>query len=1047
MQEKDLKQITEQNAGEGNLRYRLETDELTGLFNKKAVEDYITKILKELPQQNHALLLLDIDNFSLINEKEGRATGDKVLTILSELFIDSFRQGDIIGRIGGDEFAVLLVDVPGEDSVRRKISQLTGAIKRSVNYALPTKISLSIGFTMTNGRISTYDNLFRQADDALYQAKRVKKGKIFEYGNLSADTRDYCSSDKTVLVVEDNVTIRNYLTMNLGQDYYVLEAANGQEALDLLEEHGTEIDGILLDLVMPVMDGYEFLEIVRKKTEYHNIPIVIATGSDEIDNETKALKLGAWDYVTKPFNITVLKFRLHNAILHSQLTAFNQLKYLAEYDQVTRIYNKRKFFEMTHQMLIDNQEKQFVFVRLDIENFKLINSFFGPSEGDRFLRRIGEVIQKFSSGNELCTYGYMQSDVFCLCLPFLSKKAMEKLLTRFTEQINGLCENFQIVPKFGLYIISDHLMSIDEMYDHSIMAAKECKGNYICNYAYYEKGMWAVLEKENELSSEMEKALAEGQFIVYYQPKYETKTGKPSGAEALVRWNHPEKGMISPGDFIPLFEKNGFISKLDRYVWEEVCKFISRKRAEGKYVPPVSVNVSRMNLYNPKLVEQLQDLINQYKIPASLINLEITETAYMENPLVMHETLKRLQEIGFVIMMDDFGSGYSSLNMLKDLTVDILKIDMFFLSDNMSERAERIIASIVRMAKWLNMQVVVEGVEKTNQVRFLQNIGCDYIQGYYYAKPMPMEDYEEIIDTCRTSPLEQVVPVVSEESKNDLWQAIPYASMVFDGLLQPVAVYRYDGEEIELLRANAAFAKAFGYDEMTQHEMREHVGNAAFEAIRNGFQNALNRQEEIRVEYRRKDLQQKTMWAQVKIKYSGILNGHHIFVGIFQDITENKKSEKELGKFQKLLLADGAAKPYILIADDQEEARIILRELFSEQYRILETEDGQEAIDLMEVYGDQIGIVLLDLVMPKMRGEEVLQARNKDERLLDIPVVVVSSDSLEASKLSMLDLSVNDYITKPFEPEVIMQRVENALQFKDRFREMVREYEKIKEEK
>lgn len=1031
-----------------SLRWHMETDMLTGLLNKEATIADINKILSENTGKNHALLIIDIDNFSKINEKEGKAVGDHILEILADLFTDSFRQSDVVGRVGGDEFVVLLVDVPTEESVRKKIAQLSGAIKRSVNYALPTRISLSIGFTMSNGKWTNYENMFRQADEALYQAKKLKKGKIFEYGNLQSElTKDYCSSDKTVLVVEDNVTVRNYLVQNLVQDYYVLEAANGQEALEMLEQNSMEIDGIILDLVMPVMDGYKFLEIVKQSQEYRNIPILIATSDDEPDNETRVLKLGAWDFVTKPFNMDVLKFRLQNAILHSQLTAFNQLKYLAEFEQVTGIYNKRKFFEMTREMLVENTEKQFVFIRMDIENFKLVNSFFGASEGDRYLRKIGEVLRKYAKGNSLCTYGYMMSDVFCMCMPFLSKKGMEKILDEITLKIRGLCDNFRIIPKFGLYIISDPYMNVDEMYDHAIMASKLCKGSYLYNHAYYEESMWDVLERESELSSEMVKALEEGQYVVYYQPKYETKTGKPSGAEALVRWKHPEKGMISPGDFIPLFERNGFITKLDYYVWEEVCKFISRKRKEGKYMPPVSVNVSRMNLYNPKLAEQLQELVEKYEIPASLLNLEITETAYTENPLVLHETLKRLQEMGFVIMMDDFGSGYSSLNMLKDLTVDVLKIDMFFLSDNLSERAERIIASIVRMAKWLNMQVVVEGVEQTNQVKFLQSIGCDYIQGYYYARPMPMEDYEKIIDNCLTSPLENAMSLKDKEDKNDLWQAIPYASMVFDGLLQPVAVYRYDeDDDLELLRANAAFAKIFGYDEMTQHEMNNHVDGKTQYILRNGLKNAFKRQEEIKIEYRRKDAHQKMMWAQVKFKYSGVLNGHHIFVGIFQDITQNKKSEKELERFQKMMHTQAPENPYMLIADDQESSREILKALFEEKYRILEAVDGKEALDLLEMYGEQISVVLLDLQMPRMGGEAFLESKNKDERYADIPVVVVSADSSEVSQMQMLEMGVNDYITKPFVPEVAVQRVTNVLEFKLRFREMVQEYKKIKME-
>lgn len=1030
---------------EQGLRYRAEVDRETGLWNKETTERMISTFLREHSEENYAFLMFTIDNFENIAKQEGRLVEEQLLGIVSEVLGDHFRHTDLVGRIGHGDFVALAANVSDEETVRRKIASLTDMIKRNKSYALPTRLSLSIGFTMSDGQNADYDYLYGQAEEALNKVRALRKGRIYEYGNRYPEIQnDYCGSDKTILVVEDDLLNRRIVVDNLSDEYHVLEAKNGQEALDILNHSIGQIDGIILDLEMPVMNGYEFLKIVQADESYKNIPVIIATAHNEADNETQTLQLGVWDYVTKPFHMGILKQRLRNAVIHSQLTAFNQLEYLAEYDQLTGIYNKGKFFEMTRDLLLAYPNEDFVFIRMDIENFKLVNSYFGTSEGDRLLRRIGEACRDYAKEHTKMTYGYMQADIFCFCVPFTDAEKLNKKLEDSHQAFERLCENFKIIPKYGLYVIVDKTMNMDEIYDRAIVAARSSKKNYICTFAYYEEKMLADLERESVIAREMLPALDSGQFIVYYQPKYETKTNYPNGAEALIRWKHPEKGMISPGEFIPVFEKNGFITRLDYFVWEEVCKFLSNWKKLGIPLAPISVNVSRMNLYNPKIVEHLKGLVDRYDLPVEMLNLEITETAYTENPIVMHQAIADLRELGFVVMMDDFGSGYSSLNMLKDLSMDVLKVDMKFLPDKMTARAERILASIVRMAKWLEMQVVVEGVEKTEQVRFLQQVGADYIQGYFYAKPMPAEEYQEMMVKCIPSPIEPKGRKDHPEGLEELWQAIPYASVVFDGLQQPVALYRYDGNEIELLRANTVFAKTFGYDEMTQHEMQEHVDKIQKYEILSAFDKALAYREEGQCEYVRKDNEGKNVWVQMRLKYSGVIHGENIFVAIFSDITKEKKTEKELEQFQVALRKKNSQFSYILIADDQALNRAILSDFFKDRYQILEAKNGEEALQQMREHGEEIALVLLDIEMPVMTGMEFLRKRMALDLYTSVPVIVVSGDDSSERKQESLELGVNDYITKPFVKELVLRRVHNVLDYSERFSELVKEYQKMK---
>ncbi|HUH44935.1 MAG TPA: EAL domain-containing protein [Treponemataceae bacterium] len=573
---------------------------------------------------------------------------------------------------------------------------------------------------------------------------------------------------KTMLIVDDFEMNRDILQNIFKDEFYILQAENGIEAMKLLHEKKTEIDIVLLDLVMPEKDGFSVLKEVRAHEELSNIPIVVVSASGEIDGELLSLELGATDFIVKPIKPHIARLRVQNILARKEVDKLriqhtmmieqhqkervllnlitqskNEYQRLAEYDQLTGIYNKTMFVQETKKMLQKNPDITYVLVRFDIEKFKVINEFLGHKEGDALLKHIASILKKYVS--KIGTYGRIASDVFVACFPH-SNENVEKMIQTYADSMKLYNLNLEIILCFGLYVITDPEVPIDSMIDRANLALQTIKGNYITRFAYYDEALRQILIEEQEIVNEMEDALQNGQFKMYLQPKCDLKDGTIVGAEALVRWFHPKKGIIPPGKFIPIFEKNGFVMALDQFIWEEVCKLLKKWIDEGSPVLPISVNISRVNLFNPQLASIIKNLAEKYGIPPRLLELEITESAYTNNAYLLVDLIHELHENGFTVLMDDFGSGYSSLNMLKEIPVDALKIDLHFLSgSDILGRGEQILESIVNMSHAINLQTIVEGVETKDQVDFLQSIRCNRAQGFYFYRPMPIEEFEETL--------------------------------------------------------------------------------------------------------------------------------------------------------------------------------------------------------------------------------------------------------------------------------------------------------------
>lgn len=417
--------------------------------------------------------------------------------------------------------------------------------------------------------------------------------------------------------------------------------------------------------------------------------------------------------------------------------------YLATYDELTGIYNKQAFYAKTKEMLLDNPDKNFDLLRINIERFKVLNDLFGESTGDKLLRYIGKFLKEINL--PLCVSGRLYADNFVVCYE-AGKGDSRRMINTLQMVADSFAINNRTILSFGLYRIDDKTLPVSVMCDRANMALWKAKGNFKNPYCEYDEKMRQQVLKEQKIINAMERAIQNKEFTLYLQPKYDIEKGTIIGAEALVRWISLENGFISPGDFIPVFENNGFVYEVDKFIWEESCRYLRKWLDEGREVHPISVNVSRIDLYDPKLVQHLVNLREKYQLPSQYLELEITESAYTEDPEQIITITRQLREAGFVILMDDFGTGYSSLNMLKDIQIDVLKLDMGFLkSSDYSAKGGNILKAILKMAESLKMQTIAEGVETKEQVEFLKSIGCRYVQGFYYSKPLPVGEFEKLI--------------------------------------------------------------------------------------------------------------------------------------------------------------------------------------------------------------------------------------------------------------------------------------------------------------
>lgn len=493
---------------------------------------------------------------------------------------------------------------------------------------------------------------------------------------------------------------------------------------------------------------------------------------------------------------------------HSELHTTKTRK--NNYDELTGLPNKTIFYQKVHSLLTNRYEQQYCIAMFDIDKFKLVNDLFGAHTGDRLLCYIANLLHEYFANDQTALFCRLEADRFAACFLFSGKTYVE-LIDYITTGLQKSPLNFELAAYFGLYLPDIPDLPVNIMCDRAMLAQKSIKGRFDKNYAFYEEELRKNLLHKQEITGRMNQALQEKQFEIYLQPKVHLITNEIVGAESLVRWNHPTLGLLAPGAFINIFEENGFITKLDTFVWEETCRLLRRWLDEGCKTFPISVNVSRLDLLEPSFFQTITDLVEKYNIEPKLLNLELTETAYVKRYDEIKLVTDKLRAYGFSVHMDDFGSGYSALNMLQDIAVDTLKIDLNFMSGFVeSGRGRNILSSVIRMAKWLGLPVVIEGVESKEQVTFLRSIGCTVGQGYYFSKPLPVDMFEASLKTNKQksipiSTLENALSRDSIVNIEDFWSPTSAFNLLFNTLQNAAAIYEYHENNLELLRANDSY--------------------------------------------------------------------------------------------------------------------------------------------------------------------------------------------------------------------------------------------------
>lgn len=543
---------------------------------------------------------------------------------------------------------------------------------------------------------------------------------------------------RRILIVEDELINREILGMMLEETYELVFAETGRQALDILAVEYNTISLVLLDLNLPYMKGVDVLKAMRDDGRTASIPIIVLTA--EQNAEVECLGLGATDFITKPYpKQEIVLARVRRTI---ELFEDRDILRWTERDHLTGLYNPEFFYHYAAQLDTFHPEISMDAILMDISHFHMLNERFGREHCNDILKAVAQKLLEVY-GHSGGIVGRRGADTFLLYGPH--REEYETILENACVEASP---GTRIRFRMGIYEDVSRKIDVERRFDHAKQAADSVKNNYLNPIAVYNNSMHERELYSEQLQEDFHRAIQEKQFTVHFQPKFDIRPDKPflNSAEALVRWKHPKLGFISPGVFIPLFEENGLIRELDSYVWKETAAQIRRwKETLGRTIP-VSVNVSRIDLNDPTLLQTLEKTVDDEGLEHQNFLLEITESAYTENSEQITNVVKSLRESGFIIEMDDFGSGYSSLNMLTTLPIDILKLDLQFVRSAFRIKGDtRLISAVIGLAHTLGFPAIAEGVETQEQYISLKEMGCDLVQGYYFSKPLPAEDFETYV--------------------------------------------------------------------------------------------------------------------------------------------------------------------------------------------------------------------------------------------------------------------------------------------------------------
>ena len=573
----------------------------------------------------------------------------------------------------------------------------------------------------------------------------TKLGKdLEEYMVESDDNTKAREKGHHVLIVDDDRSMRLALKNVFKSDGYVIEeASNGMHAISICQRNMPDL--VLMDAMMPEVDGFTACERIRELPNGSDTPVLMITALDNEESIVKAFAAGATDFIPKPIHFAVMKQRVSRLIQANKVE--KHVKRLAYHDQLTGLPNRTSLMQQLRVMVNRAQleEKKVAILFLDLDRFKLINDTLGHDAGDLLLKAVSDRIRRCVRNQDFIAR--LGGDEFTVVLEGVTDQdIVSKIAAKICDTLNKpfvfLQQEMFVTTSIGIHMFPDDGGDISTLMKHADSAmfrAKEQRNEY----CFYVQGMEDEIARRMELDRELRTAIGANELVLYYQPQIDLATGELMGAEALVRWNHPRHGLIMPDTFIPLAEESGLINQVSDWVLDQACKQLQIWSDSGHGLK-VAINMSSKDIQSEGFNDKLARVIEQYKIAPNRLELEITESTIMENPEDLEGELNAMSAMGLTLAIDDFGSGFSSLNYLKRLPVDVLKIDRMFIKDLEEDESDRaIVTGIIALASSLGLDTVAEGVETEYQYNLLQTLGCDTCQGYYFSKPVPVVDFEE----------------------------------------------------------------------------------------------------------------------------------------------------------------------------------------------------------------------------------------------------------------------------------------------------------------
>jgi len=776
-------------------------DALTHLCNRYTFEGMVNASLRNMSRNSHgALFVLNVDNFQRINNSLGRLFGDALLIELSEALKNMFPNDSLLCRISGDEFAVYLKDYPSEERVFELAGAVCGCVKHCfINTDQSETVTCCVGVALFPAHGSSFEQLFFRADSALVYAKHRGPGNYYVYNaeidnllsELSAvhfheapsapavsplSLRDDSLLSQVIDILFESRELSssiNLIISLLGRrfklDYaYVIELSEDLEHGTVTyhwqsEQHAppdiqpfTNIKNhihcvardeyFLCNDMLAFVAEHPYINDLHEKYHFNAmLQCPIIDGNDLIGCFSYAICHDSGFFSESDARQILMITKIITGYL-VRLRSKQDIDRITYRDKLTGVMNFTAFQMEMERLLNSTSDRNYAIVYSDIDRFKFINEKYGFRAGDDILCNVAEIYQKQLDEGEF--FARVNADKFIALMKYRNVVELDQRINTLHDSINHIqkTENtcYYLPVRSGVYVIQPNDTSISGMIDLANLARKTVKNIHISTISHFNETMKSRLKRQQEIEQVMADALVQEEFVVYYQPKFSLSTNRLAGAEALVRWKRPNVStLMRPDEFIPIFEDNGFVIELDFYVLERVCRKLRRDIDNNMPVLPISVNFSRTHLNSDDLIDRLHDCLQKYRIPPNLIEIEITESALTENESYLIDMISELHNIGLIVSMDDFGSGFSSLNLLKKLPVDILKIDKnFFATDSATERERCIIENVVNMARSLGIHVVSEGVETTEQANFLRSIKCDLAQGYLFSAPIDERTYE-----------------------------------------------------------------------------------------------------------------------------------------------------------------------------------------------------------------------------------------------------------------------------------------------------------------